>query len=102
MTRGNQRDKAREKNLKEQSAAVRAPRTSLHTHYTWLEVGREGRRRQTLLSNGPAYPVSCVLCQGQRADVIRSAEEEKHALRHRVSEGERSAGCDYEAETGSW
>jgi hypothetical protein len=60
MTRGNQRDKAREKNLKEQSAAVRAPRTSLHTHYTWLEVGREGRRRQTLLSNGP--PILCHVC----------------------------------------
>ena len=101
MTRGNQRDKAREKNLKEQAAAVWAPEQftyPLHMVRGW--PGRAQEANPTL--KWLAYPVPCVLCQGQHADVIQSAEEEKYALRHRVSEDERSAGCDHEAETGSW
>ena len=49
MTRGNQRDKAREKNLKEQSAAVRAPEQftyPLHTVRGW--PGRAQEANPTL------------------------------------------------------
>jgi hypothetical protein len=69
MTRGNQRDKAREKTLKEQAAAVWAPEQftyPLHMVRGW--PGRAQEANPTL--KWLAYPVSCVLCQGQRADVI--------------------------------
>jgi hypothetical protein len=64
MTRGNQRDKAREKNLKEQAAAVRVPEQftyPLHMAGGW--PGRaQGGKTHSLMAR-----LACVMCTLLRA-----------------------------------
>jgi hypothetical protein len=84
MTRGNQRDKAREKNLKDQAQAVWVSQQStspLHMVRGWPGKAQDANPTLYWLHS------LCRVCFVKgRADVIRSAEEEKYALWHRVSE----------------
>jgi hypothetical protein len=93
MTRGNQRDKAREKNLKEQAGAV---------SFCLVAEG---------IVHAGCPSVACVhgsfrsawhadaICNGT-TNPVRLTEEEEHAIRHRIREDEGAAGSHHARETG--